>query len=564
MGDQKKSLIPFYKRREFLPLLLFIFLIAFLLLSTRMTGRPPQIESLTPKIGHPGDVMVIKGKYFGDTRNGGEVVISGYSPVSSSYLEWTDERISLRIPEDVQSGLIYIRTRNGKSKEILFTNKEQIPVVLSGPGAPGQPYIHGLGVKSGSIGTLVTLTGMNFGPKRGSSRVFFTWISGDESREYKVGAEFTFLNSSSFIPALEYDQDYLSWNDREIQVRVPDGASSGHILVITDKGESNAAYFEVKGSAGTKLFPEKRTYAVQYSIDIRDVSSSEGNSLYLWVHQIFKAPEQKEIQLVIQEPEPLFDNVHGVKLFCIQNLEEEKSYQVLQNFMFDRYSIETKVNAAKVPRSYDETRKLFKKYTSTDNDIPSDNSRIQKLGKAIVGKERNPYRKSKAIYNWVIDRLTVADAELEDDDIIDAIDTRKGDSYIYAMLFCALARSVNIPCRPVAGYLISQNLKSSRHFWAEFYLEKMGWIPVDCLLAEGKIRVSLSPEINPRTYYFGSLDFSHITFSKGLINLNQMDPDGRTVRRRDIPSMQVFHEEATGNLFSYSAYWSDIEVLGIY
>jgi hypothetical protein len=43
-----------------------------------------------------------------------------------------------------------------------------------------------------------------------------------------------------------------------------------------------------------------------------------------------------------------------------------------------------------------------------------------------------------------------------------------------------------------------------------------------------------------------------------------MDPQGRAVRRPDIPSLQSVHEEATGGLESYSAYWTDIEVLGIY
>jgi len=65
--------------------------------------------------------MVITGKYFGDERNGGEVVIGGYAPVSSGYLDWSDSRISLRIPEDVSSGMVRVITKNGKSRGLLFT-----------------------------------------------------------------------------------------------------------------------------------------------------------------------------------------------------------------------------------------------------------------------------------------------------------------------------------------------------------------------------------------------------------------------------------------------------------
>jgi hypothetical protein len=558
MTEQKPP-TPLYKRRAFIPLAAFLGVLFVLLLSTRMTGRPPEVEAITPRIGYPGDVMVITGKYFAEERNGGKVVIAGYSPVSSGYLEWTDAQISLRIPEDVHSGLVRVVTRNGESNSLLFTNREQIPVVVSGTASPGQPTINAVAPQSGPIGSLLTLNGMNFGLNRSSSRVFFTWVSGEESLQYAAD------QAAAFIPGLELDQDYLSWNDREIQVCVPDGAFSGHLLVRTDKGASNAVYFEVEGSAGTKLFPEKRTYAVQYSVIIRDITAGGPNSLYLWVPQILASPEQREFQQVSEEPEPLFADVNGVRLFQLENLETGGSTTVLESVMFDRYSVETKINPAKLPASYDETRKLYKKYTAYDGLIPSENERIKELGQSIVGRERNPYRKARAIYTWVLQRLLASEpGEVGAYDILAALDVRKADSYIYAGLFCALARSVGIPSRPVAGYLVDRDLDTRRHYWAEFYLENVGWVPVDAYLGEGKLRAPLAPEIDPTAYYFGNLDFSHLTLSKGVIQLNRMDPQGRAVRRPDIPSLQTVHEEATGGLESYSASWSDIEVLGIY
>jgi hypothetical protein len=87
---------------------------------------------------------------------------------------------------------------------------------------------------------------------------------------------------------------------------------------------------------------------------------------------------------------------------------------------------------------------------------------------------------------------------------------------------------------------------------------------VDPILGEGKIRVNIPPEVDPYAYFFGNLDFNHLALSKGLIELNQLDPQGRTIMRSDIPSLQGIHEEATGALSSYNAYWSDLDVLGIY
>jgi hypothetical protein len=557
MEEAKQLPKPFFRRREVLFSTIFLAILAVLLLSSRMTGRPPQVESITPKIGFPQDVMVITGKYFGDERNGGEVVIGGYRPVSSGYLDWSDTQISLRIPEEVSSGMVRVITKNGKSNGLLFTNKQQIPVVLSGPGKPGQPYISALEPETGSVGSLLTVNGMNFGLQRGGSQVLFTWISGDPSPEYAD------VEDSTLIPAAAYDLDYEQWNDREVQVWIPDGASSGQLMVVTDKGKSNAVYVEIESAAGTKLFPEKRTYSVQYSMEIGSVAAEEGNGLNLWMPQLVQAPEQREIQLVSQEPEPMFDNVSGLKLFSFENLQPGSQYTIFQSYMVDRYSVETKVNVAKVSRSYDSSRRLYKRYTAADHVVPATDENLVKLGARIVGRESNPYRKAREIYRYVLQQLKV-DLEYEGRDILTAIEQRKGNPYLYAVLFCALARGQGVPARPVAGYLVDRDLQANRHFWAEFYLETVGWIPVDPILGEGKIRVNIPPEVDPYTYYFGNLDFNHLALSKGLIELNQLDPLGRTVMRPDIPSLQVIHEEASGNLSSYNAYWSDLEVLGIY
>ena len=239
MAEEKKPTSPFYKRREFLFTAGFAALIVFLLFSSRIAGRPPLLDSITPRIGYPKDVMVLSGRFFGKVRDGAEVMIGGLPLVSSDYLEWSDTQISLRIPEDVGSGLVRVLTKRGRSRGILFTNREQIPVVISGPVKPGEPYIRAVDPQSGAVGELLTISGLNFGLDRGSGRVLFTWVSseGVAQADREEGASLT--------PALEYDQDYESWNDREIQVRIPDGASSGHLVVATDKGRSNAVYVAV-------------------------------------------------------------------------------------------------------------------------------------------------------------------------------------------------------------------------------------------------------------------------------------------------------------------------------
>ena len=104
-----------FKHKAFIPFTLFVGLIALFSFSSRFADRPPIIENITPDVGLPGEVLVITGDYFGESRQGGEVHIAGTRPTSSSYIEWTNTRISVRIPPNVGSGLVYVITRNGKS-----------------------------------------------------------------------------------------------------------------------------------------------------------------------------------------------------------------------------------------------------------------------------------------------------------------------------------------------------------------------------------------------------------------------------------------------------------------
>ena len=502
--------------------------------------------------------MVIQGRFFGKTRKGAEVRIAGFSPVSSAYLEWKDGRVSLQIPEDLSSGFVHVITRNGHSNGVLFTNRDQIPRVISGPRTAGAPYIQDVGATSGSIGSLLTIRGMDFGLNRGNSAVYFTWLAGNG--EQQVGE----TDLSALTPAQESDLDYESWSDREIQVRVPDGASSGHIVVVTDKGRSNALYFEIESPVGTKLFPVKRTYSVQYGVEVRNVSSGPANSLTLWVPQAVNGAEQRGIQLVSQVPDPLFQDVQGVKIFQLKDLSPGQSYRVSQNLMLTRYSIHTKINLVNLPRSYDTGTRLYRRYTAPDFVVASADPRVLPLAQSIVRGIRVPYLQAQAVYNWILGRLTLAE-EGGQGDFLRAVDEKRGNSYAYAVLFSALTRSLGIPSRPVAGWLVDPNKRSWRHYWAEFYVEGIGWIPVDPAMGEGTQRLGYAEaEFKPQEFYFGNLEAGHVTFSRGVIALNPLRPDGRVIRRADVPSLQSLHEEAAGNLFGYSASWSGLQVLGVY
>jgi len=548
---------PQFDFRRTLPYLILFSLLLVLFLSSTLSQRPPEVRSIAPDDARPGEELVIKGRFFGRERNGARVSVNGYSPPSSAYLSWADRRISLIVAEEMPLGLLAVVTKNGESREVVpFTNEARVPQSASGPLVPGQPYISGLEPRSGPPGTLVTITGINFGLDRGTARAEFAWIPGDRT---KILPD---LGRGDMLPALEYNQDYVSWEDREVRVRVPDGASSGSLRVVTDKGESNSIYFEVQDAVGSKLFTNKRIYHVQYGVEIADVATSgTPGRLRLWVPRLLQGPSQRDVRMIAREPEPLFDNYEGFTLFAFDDIGKGDRRLINQSFMLSAYEVEAKINAARVPLDYDTTGRLYQRFTAADPLTPSEDEGLVRTARAIMGQERNPYLKALAAYNYVVAFLSYSAGAT---DVLESLKTRRGDASVYSLLFTSLLRASGVPARPVAGYVVSSEGRAVRHLWAEFYLEQLGWVPVDPALADGLKFGDFPRVLNPASYYFGSMDSQHIIFSRGLSVLKPMDPRAAVVTRHDAPGLQTIHEEYSGGITGYTARWTELEILGVY
>jgi hypothetical protein len=553
LPEQEKQ--PFYVRlfnhKAFIPLAIFIGLIAVLAISSQFAERPPSISAITPDVAFPGDVVVITGNGFGSERKGSEVSIAGVRPTSTSYLEWSDRRISVRIPSGVGSGVVVVTTSAGSSKGVQFTNREHIPVILSGPAMPGQPYIDHIEPESGAVGTLVTIRGANFGLEQGKGKVYFTF-AGAQGLVRSDSEDFTHA-----VQASEQDFDYELWSDHEIKVYVPDGASPGSLTISTERGVSNGVYFEVANPAGSKLFVEKKGYQIQYGVEVRNVRAGGKGSMEFWIPGVHESVEQKGVDY-LHEPAPFWDNYRGVMRYHLEGIEPQKSIRLLQTVFFERYSVETRITESKVTNEYDKTRRLYKAYTIGDAIVPSDAEVIQKDAKAVVRGESSPYLKAKKIYQHLIKNLKY-DSGLSGTNVLDYYRLKRADAYTYAVLYCAFLRAAGIPARPVAGFLVYDNKQTRRHYWAEFYLENFGWVPVDPALGAGNS--GIPEQGDPAVYYFGNLDNQHISFSRGLIQIKAIDPYGKTVMKDRMYSFQTIHEEASSDVQGYTSVWQDINVV---
>lgn len=519
-------------------------------------SKSPRIESIDPRIGSLGEVLTIRGQHFGKERGENYVTIGGIIPTASAYIQWQDDLIALRTPDFGDSGLVYVHVNGKRSNASLFTNRSVMPQRITDTQTGSGPALSSLSPVSGRIGSLVTLQGSSFGAARDKSKVLFSWSSensltalGDTSQSLKT------------VEVSDTELGYEYWSDREIRVRVPDGAISGAVQVVTDQGTSIPLFFDVVDKPGSKVFKDKKSYAISYGVDVRVQKAAVPNTLYLWIPIPTVGAQQRISQQLARSIEPFVENYLGSSLFQIKDLQTGTNNTITVSYVVDVYAVETSVRAKAVVRNTNAP--IHSLYTQSSSLIPSDNQEIQKKANAVVGKEQNPYIQAQRIYEWLTAQGGIRQEPVQTS-LVEAMNKQVLDAYTASLLFCAMARSLNIPAIPDAGVLVNKSRETRKHYWAEFWIDGLGWIPVDPAMGASAVPESFMFRSDAATYYFGNVDSQRISFSRGIINLSSMDPKGKTVRRDREYALQNIWEESTGTLESYSSLWSDVIVTGVY
>ena len=259
-------------------------------------------------------------------------------------------------------------------------------------------------------------------------------------------------------------------------------------------------------AAATRTVPATTTtgtsFRIKYTVTILTMNSTMDRlQAYLPVPREWDS--QKEVRIEETSPNPTSinedpDYSNKMAYFLLTNIPRDQSRNFSIQYSFTFHETHIRIDPATVG-PYNASDPEYVKYTKqrpTDK-VESDDPAIQKAASEIVGKETNSYLKAKLIYNWIVQNI-----RYEFPSPWGAKETylkRAGDCGKYTALFCAMAISQGLPCRPVAGLLFSApfpHTYSSKgnpanvdaygmHVYAEFYLPNYGWIPVDGSIGRG-------------------------------------------------------------------------------
>ena len=540
--------------------------ITLLILLASCGQQIPHIDSIDPKIGRAGETVTIQGRNFGRERDESYVTLAGVSPTNSSYLNWHHDSITLRIPELGDAGLIYVHVKGKKSNGVLFSNQASLPRPAQGAELNLIPQIVSISPQSAPIGSVITITGINFGSSRERSAVLFNWEGG---QYLSIPPE---ARTAEFIEVSETEFGYELWSEREIRIRIPDGAVRGNMEIRTFRGNSRPFIFNVSGKPGTKIFGDKHSYTINYSVNIKVIEASGSNTLYLWIPQPSVSAAQRNIELLSRSSEPFVENYRGVNLYKLSNLTSNSDTYINLSYKVDVYAIETNIRSQSVRQEEDSAVRAA--YTQADTLVPSDDLRIK--AHAQILSDRNPFVTAQRIYKWLISEYDIrggadstdyaagASAVEYRNSPLEALASKQADPFTAALLFCALGRASGLPCIPISGVLVNRNRQTIKHYWAEFWIDGLGWIPVDPGQGAKAVPPAFQFRQDSESYYFGNADSQRITFSRGQLSLSQMDQRGRVSGSTRSYSLQNLREEAVGGLDAYSSLWGDITVTGIY
>jgi hypothetical protein len=119
---------------------------------------------------------------------------------------------------------------------------------------------------------------------------------------------------------------------------------------------------------------------------------------------------------------------------------------------------------------------------TADPIIQSDHEKIVTAARRITGDADRPWEKALRIYDWVYENIEKVPV-ISVPSALEVLRTRRGDCNEHTILFTALARAADLPCRIAIGVTWSEEMQAfGYHAWPEIHAG--AWIPMDPTLGQ--------------------------------------------------------------------------------
>lgn len=525
----------------------------------------PRIEALDGASLSGDRRLTILGENFGERQGKGRVLLDGQPLTNRSYVSWSNKKIVTRIPGSADSGLVRVSTPLGLSNPEIVITEDRVPRAAGGEANPQTgPAISSVEPKEAEIGGLVRIDGINFGSDIHSSSVRFSRnvAGGGDSLAGSAAAPAAGAGGDSGTvepadPTLMYER----WDDKTIQVRVPEGAGSGAITVSTPQGNSAPFTFRVKAGSGSKYLFDPATYAVRFSVKLRSRSEKPRGTVVIYAPNLPDMFSQRVESARDESPAPFMGDYGRSTVYKLQDLPAGET-EVGRTLLVKVYSQETNLDGYRGSFKAGEPPGFLKPSLDEDPLVPAKDKDVAELAAKIAGREQNPQRKAALVQAWLLKNLSWRTTPPAKETPLSALKARSAGTRSTALIACALLRAAKVPARPIAGFLARRDGVSLPHYWLEYYLPSVGWIPWDPVLAGGHKPLGFDAGFDDAAHYFGALDNRHIAVSEGLAKISPLLGGDASQTAKAPWSFQTLFEESLGA--EYSSVWQELKIIESY
>lgn len=269
----------------------------------------------------------------------------------------------------------------------------------------------------------------------------------------------------------------------------------------------------LRGNAPIPEVPS-RSFDFRYVVDVAPPPSGS-HHLTIWLPLPYESSRYQSVSaLRINAPvryeiqrEREFSDSYAY--FDLSPAQSKKPFQIELLFHVKRFEYRADLDP---PRSSPRRTELVNRFLQPDRLIPIDGE-IGELSRQQTLGATEPLEKARKIYNYVVATMHYdhAGTGWGRGDAIWACNSKHGNCTDFHSLFIGMARAAGIPARFEIGFPLPLDAHSGAvagyHCWAEFWVDGIGWIPIDASEA------SLDPA--RKNYFFGAIDTNRVMFSLG-------------------------------------------------
>ena len=285
----------------------------------------------------------------------------------------------------------------------------------------------------------------------------------------------------------------------------------------------------------SKMQAPERSFRFHYSTTIRDEQSKSG-AVEVWI-PLPKTTEYQDIgALEVESPLPYTEAIEprsGNRMLHLVVPQGSPTTKITTHYDVRRKR--AKVDKPEEAAQYapDEVKKLAP-YLAPNASVPTDGY-IAEQARAVTDRRDPPVIRARKLFDYLMETLEYDWAGCTPDrlhelgNLAQACDLRKGTCHEFHGLYVGYARAAGIPAKFNFGFNIpddkQEGIVGGFHCWAEIWLPKVGWFPID--VSESVKARAKNHGQEAIDFFFGGTDVHRVQMTTGRdVLLEPRQPGG--------------------------------------